>query len=386
MMTESKRGAGAFAGLVSEAIERLRPYEAGKPTEEVERELGVKDALKLASNENAFGPPPGAIEAARNALAHLELYPDAAAYRLRHALARKHSVGADCIVLGNGSNELIGMIARVFMAPGDNAISSAGSFIAYKIAARSHGHDFIEAPLGADFGFDLPAMARLADENTRVVFIANPNNPTGSYLGHEAVDGFITELEARERPKGPPIVVLDEAYIEYVDGRTVAAKDRESSISILERYPRTIVLRTFSKAFGLAALRIGYAICRPEIANYLNRVRDPFNVNTPGQMAAIAALGEQQWVTDTTRAIIDERGRVAKALVGLGLNPLPSQANFLLVDVKRDARALNDRLMRRGVIARPMAPAGLPEHLRITIGRPQDNDRMLVALASALEA
>jgi len=386
MMAESRRGADAFAGLVSEAIEQLRPYEAGKPAEQVERELGVRNALKLSSNENAFGAPPGAIEAAKKALDHLELYPDAAAHHLRHALAKKHAVGADCIVLGNGSNELIGIIARVFMAPGDNALSSAGSFISYKIAARSHGHTLIEAPLGADFGFDLPAMNLLADANTRVVFIANPNNPPGSYLGHDAVAGFIAELQAQARKRGPPIVVLDEAYFEYVDERTVAAKDRESSISILEKYPRTIILRSFSKAFGLAALRVGYAICRPEIASYLNRVRDPFNVNTAGQFAAIAALGEEEWVARTTRAIIDERGRVANALVALGLNPLPSQTNFLLVDVKRDARALNDKLMRRGVIARPMAPAGLPEHLRITIGRPQDNDRMLLALSSALEA
>jgi len=371
-------------GLVSEAIETLRPYEAGKPAEEVERELGVKDALKLASNENAFGAPPGAIAAAQAALGRLELYPDAAAHHLRLALAKRHGVGADSIVVGNGSNELIGMIARVFMSPGDNALSSAGSFIAYKIAARSHGHAFIEAPLGDDFGFDLSAMAKLANDATRVVYIANPNNPTGSYLGADALNAFMAALEAQQRPRGLPIVVLDEAYFEYVDDRQVALKDRQSSISILERYPRTIILRTFSKAFELAALRVGYAICRPEISNYLNRVRDPFNLNSVGQAAAFAALGEDGWVAQTTRAIIDERGRVSTVLSQLGLSPLPSQTNFLLVNVKRDARALNDRLMLRGVIARPMAPAGLPHHLRITIGRPQDNERMLAALRGAL--
>lgn len=374
-------GVGA---LVSEAIARLRPYEAGKPAEEVERELGVRNALKLASNENAFGPPPAALEAAKLALTHLELYPDAASYRLREALAKRHELPMNQVVVGNGSNELIGMIARVFIGPGEHALSSAGSFIAYRIAARSHGRDFVEAPLGADFGFDVDALVAHADEATRVVYVANPNNPTGSYLRHEALSRLVRGLTAKAGPKGPPILVLDEAYLEYVDEDEVGADARRSSISIFETYPRTIILRTFSKAYGLAALRVGYALCRADVADYLNRVRDPFNLNTVGQFAALAALGEATWVEATTRAVIAERKRVADALRRLELQPLPSQCNFLLVDVGRDARSLNDQLMRRGVIARPMGAAGFPRHLRITIGRPEDNDRMLVALEGAL--
>ncbi|HRE91726.1 MAG TPA: aminotransferase class I/II-fold pyridoxal phosphate-dependent enzyme, partial [Myxococcota bacterium] len=177
-------GVGA---LVSEAIAQLRPYEAGKPAEEVERELGIKDALKLASNENAYGPPPAALEAAKAALGHLELYPDAASYKLRLALSQRHELPMNQVVVGNGSNELIGMIARVFIGPGEHALSSAGSFIAYRIAARSHGRDFVEAPLGSDFGFDVDALLAHANEATRVVYVANPNNPTGSYLRLEAL-------------------------------------------------------------------------------------------------------------------------------------------------------------------------------------------------------
>lgn len=374
----------AVGVLVSDAVRALKPYEAGKPTEEVERELGVKNALKLASNENAYGPPPAALVAAKNALTHLELYPDAANYKLREALARRHAMPMNQVVMGNGSNELIGMIARVFVGDGEHALSSAGSFIAYRIAARSHGRDFVEAPLGKDFGFDVDALVSHTNALTRVVYVANPNNPTGSHLKLDALMALVAGLEAKAGEKGPPILVLDEAYIEYVDENETGEKSQESSISIFERYPRTIILRTFSKAYGLAALRVGYALCRPGIADFLNRVRDPFNINTVGQAAAIAALSETAWVETTTRAVIAERQRVANALRGLGLEPLPSQCNFLLVDVGRDARALNDALMRNAVIARPMGPAGLPRHLRITIGRPEDNDRMLLALAAVL--
>jgi histidinol-phosphate aminotransferase len=367
--------------LVSDAIAALKPYEAGKPVEEVERELGIKDALKLASNENAWGAPPAALEAARQSLAHLETYPDAASFHLRTALAAHHGLDRDHIVVGNGSNELIGMIVRVFVEPGERVASSAGSFIAYRIAARSHGHAFDESSLGPDMGYDLDALASVVTADTRVIFIANPNNPTGSYLTHDRLAKILTDIDARDYPKGPPLVVLDEAYVDYVDRDE---KDRNSGISIFKTRPRVILLRTFSKAYGLAALRVGYAICEPEIANYLNRVRDPFNLNVVGQAAALAALTETAWVAQTTRSVITERRRVAEHLVAMGLEPVPSEANFILVHVGQDARALNDRLMRQAVIARPMTPAGLPEHLRITIGRPEDNDRMLEALARVL--
>jgi histidinol-phosphate aminotransferase len=230
-------------------------------------------------------------------------------------------------------------------------------------------------------GYDLDALAAIVRPETRVIFIANPNNPTGSYLTRSSLETFLAKVDALPSPKGPPIVVLDEAYADYVDRDS---NDRNSGISIFKTRPRTILLRTFSKAYGLAALRVGYAICSPDLADYLNRVRDPFNINVVGQSAARAALTETHWVEQTTRSVIAERHRVADALRNLGLDPIPSEANFILVHVRQDARALNDRLMREAVIARPMTPAGLPEHLRVTIGRPADNDRMLAALSRVL--
>lgn len=377
----------AVKGLVSEAIAGLRPYEPGKPIEEVERELGIKDALKLASNENAWGPSPGAIEAVMRAVTEapsgvskLALYPDAACFALRADLARHHGVPMERVVVGNGSNELIGLLVRAFVQPGQSVATSAGSFVAYRIAARSHGHRFIEAPLGADLGYDLDALLEAVDQTTRVVFIANPNNPTGTLVGHDALARFMAALDDKvSGPGGPPLVVLDEAYIDFVD-----RADAPRSLELFGARPRTVLLRTFSKAHGLAALRVGYAICEPDIADYLHRVRDPFNVNALAQVAARASLADAAWVRGTVEEARVERAWLERALGELGLDVVPSQANFVLADLGRDARAVHEALMRQGVIARPVGPSGLPNHLRITVGRRFEMERCVEALRVVL--
>jgi len=374
-------------GLVHEAIAGLRPYEPGKPIEEVERELGVKDALKLASNENAWGPSPRAIEAALRVItpgpdggSKLALYPDAGCYALRADVAAHHGVPMDHVVVGNGSNELIGMLVRAFVQPGQSVATSAGSFVAYRIAALSHGHRFIEAPLGADLGYDLEALVDAVDETTRVVFVANPNNPTGTLVGHAALERFMAALDDKiTGPAGPPLIALDEAYVDFID-----REDAPRSLELFAARPRTVLLRTFSKAHGLAALRVGYAICEPDIADYLHRVRDPFNVNAVAQAAARAALADSGWVRSTVEAALGERAWLERALREMGLGVVPSQANFVLVDLGRDARVVYEALMRQGVIARPVGPSGLPNHLRITVGRRFEMERCIAALRVVL--
>lgn len=369
--------------LVSDAIAQLKAYEPGKPIEEVERELGVKDALKLASNENVWGPSPKALAAAQEALGKLFLYPDAASYSLRHDIAAFHGVTMPEVVVGNGSNELIGMLVRCFVQDGESVASSAGSFIAYKIGARSHGRRYVESPLGADCGYDLAALLAVIDETTRLVFIANPNNPTGTLIGKEALSAFFEGLDRKPwGAAGPPIVVLDEAYVDFIDHAERA--DAPDGMAIYRTRPRVVLLRTFSKAYGLAALRVGYAVCEPDIADYLNRVRDPFNLNVVGQAAARAALADVAWTKTVVAAAIASRRWLSDALHGLGVVVVPSQANFVLSDVGRNAKEVNDALMRRAVIARPVGPSGLPNHLRITVGREADNVRVIEALRAVL--
>ncbi|MCC6622756.1 MAG: histidinol-phosphate transaminase [Deltaproteobacteria bacterium] len=359
--------------FVSPTLFALRPYEAGKPIEEVERELGIKDPVKLASNENAWGPSPKAVAAAQGALASLHLYPDAAGFALKAALARSLGVDPATLVLGNGSNELLALIVRTFVQPGDNVVGSAASFIAYKIVTRAVDREYREVPIGPDLGFDLDAMAAAVDARTRVVFVANPNNPTGSFITRADLDRFLADVDRRAGPDGPPLVVLDEAYLEFVDHP--APPD---GLAVFRARPRTILTRTFSKAYGLAGLRVGYAVVEPETASFLERVREPFNVNLVGQVAARAALDDEEWVAATARRVREERTRVTAALEARGLRVTPSQANFVLVEVG-DGAATYDALLRRGFITRPMAAAGLPRHLRITIGRPDQNDGLIAA-------
>ncbi|MBX3269997.1 MAG: histidinol-phosphate transaminase [Sandaracinaceae bacterium] len=354
-------------GLVPPNVERLVPYSPGKPVEELERELGITGAVKLASNENPWGPSPAAIEAMRAAAAGVHRYPDAAAWELRRALAAHHGVSMDELVVGNGSNELIDLVCRTYAGPGDHAVIGAPSFVCYALGLTAADVPFDEVPLREHLAWDLPAMAARVNAATRIVFVANPNNPTGAHVGGAELEAFLRSVPEHV------LVVLDEAYVEFAD-----AADYVSALALRETRERLIVLRTFSKAYGLAACRVGYAIGRPEVVEYLNRTRAPFNVSAIAQAAARAALADPAHVAAYVEKNRAERARVVAALGGLGLRVAPSQANFVLVDYARDNRAVYDALLRMGVIVRPM-PAPIATWLRVTIGRPEENDRFLAA-------
>ncbi len=365
MKSEERTG----GGLVIDTIEALRVYEAGKPIEEVARELGVTDAVKLASNENPLGPSPRAIEAARSALQGVHRYPDAAAYRLREALAARHGVRMAEVIQGNGSNELLDLLVRTFTTREHHVVFADPAFVVYRMAAMAHGTPFTAVPL-RDLTHDLEAMAAAVTPATRLLFVANPNNPTGTYVGQKAVEELLTRV--------PPevIVVMDEAYFEYAD-----AADYPDSLKLRHLRERLVVLRTFSKIYGLAALRIGYAIGPAPIIDYLNRLRNPFNVGTVGQVAALAALDDADHVARSRAMNGSERARVTAELERMGLSVAPSQANFVFVDLRRDGREVYERLLRLGVIVRALGPGTC---VRITVGLPEENTRLLGALKAVL--
>ncbi|HEX4336232.1 MAG TPA: histidinol-phosphate transaminase [Polyangiaceae bacterium] len=359
-----------MSALVTPSISLLRPYEAGKPVEELARERGVTDAVKLASNENPHGPSPKAVEAMRGVLDGVSRYPDANAFRLRERLASDFGVRMAEVVQGNGSNELLDLIVRTFTTPSDHIVFAEPSFVVYRLAALAHGVEFTAVPLVNDV-HDLDGMAKSITPKTRVVFVANPNNPTGTHVGRAALERFLREV--------PPhvVVALDEAYAEYAD-----APDYASALSMRKLRERLVVLRTFSKIYGLAALRVGYAISTAEICDYLNRVRAPFNVSSLGQAAALAALDDKGHVERSRSENRTERARLAAALEQLGLRVTPSQANFVYARVGKPAKDVYEALLDRGVIVR--AFGGLPDHLRITVGTARENDRLLAALREVL--
>ena len=359
-----------MAPLVIPSIEVLVPYEGGKPIDELARELGVTDAVKLASNENAFGPSPLAIEAARAALGAANRYPDGSCYRLRERIAAFHGVAPNEVLPGAGSNELLDLVVRTFATPEHHVVFGEPAFVVYRIASLSGGVPFTAVPL-RDHVHDLPAMAAAVTPKTRVLFVANPNNPTGTHVGRAAVERLLRDV--------PPevIVVMDEAYFEYAD-----APDYSSSLELRGLRERLVVMRTFSKAYGLAALRVGYAVAPPAIIDYMNRVRAPFNVTTPAQAAATAALGDRTHVEKSVRLNAQERSRVVAGLAKLGVATVPSQTNFVLSELGRPARPVYDALLRRGVIVRPFG--SLPTSLRVTFGLPEENDRFLRALGEVL--
>jgi histidinol-phosphate aminotransferase len=357
--------------LVIPTIEGLAPYEGGKPVEELARELGVTDAVKLASNENPLGPSPRAMEAARRVLGESNRYPDGAAFNLRERLAQKHGVSRDEILLGCGSNELLDLAVRTFCTSEHHIVFAEPAFVVYRIAALASGIPFSDVPLTPGLVHDLPAMAAAVKPQTRVMFVANPNNPTGTHVGRAAVEKLLKEV--------PPevIIVMDEAYLEYAD-----AADYPDSLQLRGLRERLMVCRTFSKIYGLASLRVGYAVAPRRLIDYMNRVRAPFNVSTVAQAAALAALDDQDHVQTSHGLNLKERRRLTETLISRGLSVAPSQANFILVDVKRPARAVYDALLRKGVIVRPFA--SLPSSLRVTVGTERENDRFLSALAEVL--
>ncbi len=357
-----------MASLVTPEIESLTPYEAGKPIEEVARELGLSDIIKLASNENPLGPSPKAMQAVRAALSEGHRYPDAAAFRLRERLGAFHGVEMDELIQGNGSNEILELLIRTFTTRQDHVVFADPAFVVYKLASLAHGVPFTAVPT-KDWTHDLLAMAAAVQPNTKLMFIANPNNPTGTHVGREQLSKLLKEV--------PPevTVVLDEAYIQYV-----SADDYADGLTLRGLRERLVLTRTFSKIYGLASLRVGYAIGPKSLINYMNRVRAPFNVGSLGQAAAVAALEDQEHVERSVRENAQERARLHAALGELGFETAPSQCNFVFCGVKRPARELFNALLKRGVIIRPVGP----EHVRITVGTPRENDRLLGALKDEL--
>jgi histidinol-phosphate aminotransferase len=373
--------AGAHPGLLaSKAVLGLSPYVPGKPISELQREYGLHDIIKLASNENPWGPSPLALQAMHRALDEVWLYPDGSAHELKVSLARMLGVRTEQLTLGNGSNELLLLLAESFLTANHSAVCSQYGFAIYPLVIRATGARCLEAPaLGAgqvmQYGHDLAAMAAAIDADTRLVFIANPNNPTGTWAPAAALHSFIAAAPAHT------LVVLDEAYYEYA--RHCGC---EGALEWLAEFPNLVVLRTMSKAYGLAGMRIGYAISHPEVADALNRIRPAFNVSNVAQAGAIAALADTAHVEQVAARTIAERERLQGALHAAGLRFAPSAANFLLVEIGARAARVYEQLLRGGIIVRPMAGYGLAGHLRISIGLPAQNDRLIALLTQITRA
>ena len=353
--------------LVPAHIARLQPYQPGKPVEELERELGIAEAVKLASNENPLGPSPKALEAARRALGEVHRYPDGSAYYLRHALAERLEVSPEQVVVGNGSNDLLVLLAQALIAPGDEAVLGEPAFVVYRLAVQAVGGRPVAVPL-VEFTHDLAAMARAVTERTKIVFVANPNNPTGTMVTAGQVGELLEAL-----PDGV-VVVMDEAYVEYID-----REDFPDSLGAVRSGRKVFVCRTFSKIYGLAGLRVGYAVGPAPVVEAVNRVRPPFNVSRPAQAAALAALDDEPHVRASREANRAGMAQLRAGLEALGLDYVPSVANFLLVKVG-DGQAAYEALLRRGVIVRPMGGYGLGAYVRVTVGTEEENDRFLEAL------
>lgn len=361
---------------VAENITRLVPYRPGKPIEEVERELGITGIVKLASNENALGPSPQAIEAMQQFAKKMHLYPDAASFDLRNALAAHLDVTPETIVTGNGSDDIIHLLGVTFLEPGDEVVQGDPSFVRYEAAAILNNAPCHLVPLTADWTHDLDAMAARCNDRTRIVFIANPNNPTGTIVGRDAIARLLDNVPPRT------LVVIDEAYYEYA----ADSPAYPNGLDFVREGRNVVVLRTFSKAYGLAGLRIGYGVMRPDIAEWINRTREPFNVNTMAQFAAVAALKDPEHVRRTVTMNEAGKQEFYAAFDALGLECAPTFGNFVWVDVKRDCREVFNALLRRGVITRTGDIFGAPTHLRATIGTPEENAKFLAALKETLAA
>lgn len=365
---------GDFLALAQPGVQQLSPYVPGKPVDELARELDIDPAtiVKLASNENPLGASPKALAAIREELAELTRYPDGNGFALKTLLAEQTGVQLNQVTLGNGSNDILELVARAYLAQGLNAVFSEHAFAVYPIVTQAIGATAHVVP-AKDWGHDLPAMLGKIDKNTRVVFLANPNNPTGTWFSAEALNEFLQDVPERV------LVVLDEAYIEYAEG-----SELPDGVEFLSAYPNLLVSRTFSKAYGLAALRVGYGLSSAVVADVLNRVRQPFNVNSLALAAACAALQDADYLAESRR--LNEAGmeQLQDGFRELGLQWIPSKGNFIAVDLGQVAAPVYQGLLREGVIVRPVANYGMPNHLRITIGLPAENTRLLEALAKVL--
>ncbi|MEC3766761.1 MULTISPECIES: histidinol-phosphate transaminase [Cupriavidus] len=375
-MAEQGKQGGA-PGFGPDYVRAISPYVAGKPIAEVAREFGLDEAgiVKLASNENPLGMPESARTAVAAAVAELGRYPDSNGFALKGALSARFGVPADWLTLGNGSNDILELAAHALVEPGQSIVYAEYSFAVYALATQEIGARAIEVP-ARDYGHDLDAMAAAIAPDTRLVFIANPNNPTGTFLPAAQIEAFL------QRVPRHVVVVLDEAYNEYLD-----AGQQYDAIAWVRSYPNLMVSRTFSKAYGLAGLRIGYAVAQPELTDLLNRIRQPFNVNSVAQAAAIAALADTAFLRRSAELNRDGKRQLTEAFDRLGLEYVPSSGNFVLVRVGDDDGAgarVNLALLRQGVIVRPVGNYNLPRWLRVTIGLPEENAAFIAALERAL--
>ncbi|HGO5856594.1 TPA: histidinol-phosphate transaminase [Mannheimia haemolytica] len=361
-----------FINIANEGVKSLLPYQAGKPIGELERELGIQNIIKLASNENPFGFPESAKKAILNQLDDLTRYPDSNGFELKTTIAQKFGVQANQITLGNGSNDLLELFAHTFAGEQDEIIYSQYAFIVYPLVTKAINAIAREIP-AKNWGHDLDAFLAAITEKTKLIFIANPNNPTGNFLTQAEIEGFLAKVPANV------IVVLDEAYTEFT-----APQERVDSFGLLAKYPNLIVSRSLSKAYGLAGLRIGYAVSNPEIADLLNRVRQPFNCNSLALASAIAVMNDDEFVKKVAENNRLEMARYEAFCQANGLEYIPSKGNFITIDFKRPAAPIYEALLREGVIVRPIAGYGMPNHLRISIGLPQENERFFTALLKVL--
>ncbi len=360
--------------LAVKGVRALQPYQPGKPVEELERDLGLSDIVKLASNENPRPSRDVIAKALALQQSDSSRYPDGSGYALKSRLSELLGVSTDQLTLGNGSNDVLELLVRAFVCPGQGVVVSEHAFAVYSLAARAVGADLKTAPARA-WGHDLDAMLSLVDQNTRVVFIANPNNPTGTWVESKALLSFLDLVPATT------IVVIDEAYYEYCEGQ-----DFPNAIDLLNKYPFLVSTRTFSKIYGLAGMRVGYSVSSPAIADLLNRVRQPFNVNSFGLAAARLALDDSEFLAESRRLNTKGRNRIYAGFSELGLDYFPSAGNFVCVNLARPADPVYESMLKQGVIVRPVANYGLPNHLRVTVGLPHENEKMIEAMAIALSS
>ncbi len=362
-----------LGALAPPHVRAIAPYVPGKPIAETARELGLREAdiLKMASNENPLGPSPRALEAMRKALADVSYYPDGSGFELKASLSNKFTVSPERIVLGNGSNDVLELVGRAFLTPQDSAVYSRHAFMVYPLVVQAIGAHGIEVP-AIRYGTDLKGLREAVRPDTKIVFFANPNNPTGTFNSWSDVRAFLEQVPPRV------LVVVDEAYEEYLPDDL-----RSPLLGWLERFPNLVVTRTLSKAYGLAGLRVGYAIAHPQVAEVMNRVRQPFNVNHLAMVAACAALEDDAFIAKSRKVNAAGLVQLKAGLGKLGLDDIPSYGNFVTFQVA-DAGRVYQSLLRHGVIVRPIAGYGLPRHLRVTVDLPEQNERFLGALQRAL--
>ena len=364
-----------YIELANPGVQALRPYQPGKPIEELERELGISNIIKLASNENPLGPSQSVLSAIQKSSEELCRYPDGNGFALKNELASFHGIDRDQITLGNGSNDILELLARAYTGPGVDIMFSEYAFAVYPIVTQACGATALVVP-AKDWAHDLSAMAKSVTEKTRLIFLANPNNPSGTFFDKASFEKFMAAIAE------DVIVVLDEAYFEYAE--QLKKETYTSGLNYLSRYPNLVVTRTFSKAYGLAALRIGYSISNSQIADALNRVRQPFNVNSLAMSAALAALQDQNYLEKSVELNTSGLKQLGDGFKKLGLKYIPSVGNFVSVSFKQDANKIYNDLLHEGVIVRPIANYSMPDFLRVTVGLPEENSRFLTALKKIL--